>query len=130
MITLDGQPASAGALLSALSRLFYDLDNQTNLAPCDHCGGAGELEDGTQCVSPPGEWVVDHQWSHCPYGMLTSRQWAAWVRLDAARRVSPLSGWPSAFACGTVTALIALRNAEIERDVRLQKEAQRRARGR
>ena len=128
MIALDGTPAAAGEVLLELSRLLYDLDNQTTLAPCDHCGGAGELEDGTQCTTDPGSWVVDRRWSHCPYGMLTSAQWQAWQRLDAARRVSPLFAWPERYACGTVSALTALHHAEIERDARLRKQAAKRAR--
>ncbi len=50
-------------------------------------------------------------WPTCPIRLIRSPQWQAIARLYNAKGVSPLSGWPHAFAAWTVDALTELQAA-------------------
>ena len=115
MILHDGEPCTAQGLAAALSRLAYNLTREKQFSPCPTCEGTGVGEDGRQCTEQDPGIVVDLEWSVCPYGMLTTPWWHSMMRLDHARRLSPLAGWPDAYSHATVTAILAIDTAEKER---------------
>ena len=115
MILTDGEPCTAHEFAAALSRLTYNMAREKQFNACPTCDGTGIGEDGSQCAETDPGIIVDLEWSICPYGMLTTQWWHAMMRLDHARKVSPLAGWPDAYSHATVTAILAIDGAEKER---------------
>lgn len=130
MILLDGEPCTAHGLATALSRLAHNLTRERQFSRCPTCEGYGRDDDGNQCPEREPGIIVDVEWSACPYGMLTTPWWHAMIRLDHARRLSPLHGWPDAYSHATVTAMLALDTAEKERIAAEQEKARRKQGGR
>jgi hypothetical protein len=126
---MDGEPCDLHGLTSALSRLTFNLAEQRQMDACPTCDGTGINDDGQRCTESDPGIIVDYDWNLCPYGMLATPWWHSMMRLDHARKVSPLAGWPDAYSFATVTAILALDTADKERSAKLQKRAARRARG-
>lgn len=126
MILMDGEPCDLHGLASALSRLTYSLAEERQMNPCPTCEGTGMSDDGQRCTESDPGIVVDFDWNLCPYGLLASHWWHSMTRLDHMRRISPLAGWPDAYARSTVVAILAMDTAEKNRSAELQKRAARR----
>ena len=114
--------------MDALADLAVDLRRVRQWSPCPACDGAGVV-DGRRCDAPQDDPVGDHEWSVCPYGLMTTPQWQAILTVDASAMVSPLEGWPSSWSAGMVDGLLALRGARQRAEAAAAKRAADKARG-
>lgn len=94
------------------------LDVDRALPKCGICRG----EDG-ECGWRRGSVILDRvDWPRCPLAMANDATWSQLVNIYRASRVSPLSGWPTAYTSWAVRGLTALRE-EVQREEARQVKA-------
>jgi len=90
---------------SALPILLRIARKGTVLKHVLGCAGQPALHDLPKTVRE----TPDLDWSHCPLDLLDTPYLVAVQHLSRLAEVSPLSGWPTAYAAWAVSGVLTLR---------------------